>query len=219
MHIVFCLYTQNHQLPYLCRDIKVAMRHFLNFLKSKTFLFQLVLAGILLVAICILMLQWLKNTTQHGVFVTVPDCSKMSVMDMRKVIETVGLRYQVLDSSDYNPEYPRFSIIDQTPPAGSKVKANRKVYFTINPSGYRKVTVPDIVQVTRRNATSMLRAVGLEVQRVTYINELGKDMIYQLKYQGNYIKPGDKLPKTSKIELICGNGIVPQKAREQSNTL
>jgi len=154
----------------------------------------------------------LNSTTNHGEFVEVPDFSKLSVMDMRKEIEEAGLRYEVLDSANFNPDYPRFSIIDQNPYAGAKVKTNRKIYFTVNPSGYKKVTVPKIIQVTKRNATSMLRAVGLDVQRVTYIDELGKDMVYQIKHKGKYIKPGDKLPKTSKIELVCGNGTITDRA-------
>ncbi|TAI48162.1 PASTA domain-containing protein [Flagellimonas allohymeniacidonis] len=194
------------------------MKHFLSFLKSKVFLLQLGLALVATILICYLLLQWLKGSTNHGEFVEVPDFSKMSVMEMRKAVEDAGLRYQVLDSSNYNPEYPRFSILEQDPPAGNKVKANRKIYFTVNPSGYKKVTVPDIIQVTQRNASSMLRAVGLDVQRVTYIDELGRDMVYRLRHKGKYIKPGDKLPKTSKIELICGNGTVPEKARVQADS-
>ncbi|MDC6366047.1 MULTISPECIES: PASTA domain-containing protein [Flavobacteriaceae] len=194
------------------------MRHFLKFLKSKVFFIQLGLAVLALVLLCFLTLQWLKKSTHHGEFVEVPDFSKMSVMEMRKAVEEAGLRYQVLDSSNYNPDYPRFSILEQDPPAGNKVKTNRKIYFTVNPSGYKKVTVPNIIQVTQRNASSMLRAVGLEVQRVTYIDELGKDMVYNMKYKGKYIKPGDKLPKTSKIELICGNGTIPGSARVQADS-
>lgn len=188
------------------------MRNFFNFLKSKVFFIQLGLALLVTVVTIFLVLNWLKSTTNHGEFVEVPDFSKLSVMDMRKSIENAGLRYEVLDSANYNPDYPRFSIIEQTPSAGAKVKTNRKIYFTVNPSGYKKVTVPKIIQVTKRNASSMLKAVGLDVQRVTYVDELGKDMVYQLKYKGKYIKPGDKLPKTSKIELICGNGTIPERA-------
>lgn len=164
------------------------------------------------VVICLFVLSWLKGNTNHGEFVEVPDFSKMSVMEMRQVAEGAGLRYEVLDSTNFNPEYPRFSILEQDPTAGTKVKENRKIYFTVNPSGYKKVTVPKIIQVTQRNATSMLRAVGLDVQRVTYINELGKDMVYYIKYKGKEVTPGDKLPKTSKVELICGNGTIPGSA-------
>ncbi|WP_324025700.1 PASTA domain-containing protein [Maribacter sp. BPC-D8] len=188
------------------------MKNFFNFLKSKTFLIQLGLAVLVLIIVIFVTLRYLNSTTNHGEFVEVPDFSKKSVMDMRKSIEEAGLRYEVLDSANYNPDYPRFSIIEQNPTAGSKVKENRKIYFTVNPSGYKKVTVPKIIQVTKRNASSMLKAVGLDVQRVTYVDELGKDMVYQIKFKGKYIKPGDKLPKTSKIELICGNGSITERA-------
>ena len=194
------------------------MKNFLNFLKSKTFLIQLGLAVVAILVLVFISLQWLKSTTNHGEFVEVPDFSKMSVSEMRKAVESAGLRYQVLDSSEYNPDYPRFSILDQNPPAGNKVKSNRKIYFTVNPSGYKKVSVPDIIQVTQRNAASMLRAVGLDVEHVTYIDELGKDMVYNMKFKGKYLKPGDKLPKTSKIELICGNGTIPGSARVQAES-
>ncbi|MEM6894333.1 MAG: PASTA domain-containing protein [Bacteroidota bacterium] len=194
------------------------MKHFLSFLRSKAFAIQLGLAVVAIILVGYLVLQWLKGTTNHGEFVEVPDFSKMSVMEMRKKVEDSGLRYQILDSSNYNPDYPRFSILEQNPTAGKKVKTNRKIYFTVNPSGYKKVTVPDIIQVTQRNAASMLRAVGLDVQRVSYIDELGKDMVYRMKFKGKHIKPGDKLPKTSKIELVCGNGTVPEKARIQSES-
>ena len=194
------------------------MRNFFNFLRSKVFLIQLGLAILVSIILIFLTLRWLDGTTNHGEFVEVPDFGKMSVPEMRQSVEDAGLRYEVLDSANYNPDYPRFSIIEQNPPAGNKVKENRKIYFTVNPSGYKKVTVPKIIQVTQRNAASMLRAVGLDVQRVTYIDELGKDMVYHIKYKGKYVKPGDKLPKTSKIELVCGNGKITDRARVQADS-
>lgn len=194
------------------------MRNFFDFLKSRTFLIQLGLAVVVSVALVFLTLAWLRSTTHHGELIDVPDFAKMSVGDMRKKVEELGLRYEVMDSANYNPDYPRFSILDQEPPAGNKVKINRKIYFTVNPSGYKKVTVPKVIQVTQRNATAMLRAVGLDVERVSYIDELGKDMVYYIKYKGKDLKEGDKLPKTSKIELVCGNGTIPGQARVQSES-
>ncbi|WFO17869.1 PASTA domain-containing protein [Cellulophaga baltica 4] len=164
------------------------------------------------------MLQWLKSSTNHGEFVEVPDLAKLSVTQMRKVVEDADLRFEVLDSANYNPDYPRFSVIEQNPPAGNKVKQSRKIYVTVNPSGYKKVSVPSIIQVTLRNATAKLRAVGLDVQRVTYIDEFGKDMVYRIKYKGKYIEEGYKLPKTSKIELVCGNGNESQSNQIKSDS-
>ncbi len=192
------------------------MRNFFRFLFSRTFLIQIGLALLAVIVLAFVLLRWLDNTTNHGEYVEVPDFSKMSVMEMRKAVEEASLRYEVLDSANFNPDYPRFSIIDQNPPAGNKVKENRKIYFTVNPSGYKKVTVPNVIQVTQRNATSMLRAVGLDVQRTTYIDQIGKDMVYYVKYKGKQVSPGDKLPKTSKLELVCGNGSIGD--RGQVNT-
>jgi beta-lactam-binding protein with PASTA domain len=194
------------------------MRNFLNFLKSKTFFIQIGLALLVVIILVFLLLRWLNGTTNNGEFVAVPDFSKMSVMEMRTAVEEANLRYEVLDSANYNPDYPRFSIIEQNPPAGNKVKENRKIYFTVNPSGYKKVTIPNVIQVTQRNAASMLRAVGLDVQRVTYIEQIGKDMVYYIKYKGKQVKPGDKLPKTSKLELVCGNGGIGERAQIKADS-
>ncbi len=174
---------------------------------------QLGLALLVVIVLAFIMLRWLNSSTNHGEFVEVPDFSKMSVPDMRVVVDEAGLRYEVMDSANFNPDYPRFSIIDQNPPPGNKVKENRKIYFTVNPSGYKKVSVPNIVQNSIRNATSKLRAVGLDVLRVTYIDEIGEDMVYYVKYKGKNISEGTKIPKTSKVELVCGNGKRTERSR------
>lgn len=194
------------------------MKDFFNFLRSKVFLINLGLALLVLIILCVLMLQWLKSSTRHGDFVEVPDLAKLSISEMRQTIAEANLRYEVIDSADYDPDYPRFSIIEQNPAAGNKVKENRKIYVTVNPSGYKKVTVPNIIQVTQRNASSMLKAVGLEVERVTYIDELGKDMVYYIRHNGKNIQPGDRIPKTSGIELVCGNGDIPDRARVKADS-
>lgn len=182
------------------------MRNFFNFIKSKSFIIQLGLALVVVLVLVFVILQWLKSTTNHGEFVEVPDFSKMTVSQMKHEVDKAGLRSHVLDSANYNPSFPRFSIIEQNPPAGNKVKKNRKIYFTVNPSGYKKVSVPQVIQKTKRNATSMLLAVGLDEPKITYIDNIGKDMVLGIKYMGKNVKPGDKLPKTSKVELVCGNG-------------
>jgi beta-lactam-binding protein with PASTA domain len=89
------------------------MRNFFRFLTSKVFLIQLGLALLVAILLIFLALRWLKGTTNHGDFVEVPDFGKMSVSDMRKAVEEADLRYEVLDSANFNPDYPRFSIIEQ----------------------------------------------------------------------------------------------------------
>jgi beta-lactam-binding protein with PASTA domain len=116
------------------------------------------------------------------------------------------LRYEVLDSARFVPDLPPFSILSHSPSAGSEVKKNRKIYLTVNPSGYGKVTVPNLIQITKRNAESMLKAVGFELGKITYKDNLGKDMVLEILHDGKTISAGTLLPKTSKIDLVLGNG-------------
>ena len=112
----------------------------------------------------------------------------------------------MLDSAKFNPNYPPFSVIEQLPTAGSDVKQGRKIYLTVNPSGYRKLSVPNVIQITKRNAETRLTAVGFELGEISYRNNIGKDMVLEIRYQGDKIEPGVVLPKTSKIDLVLGNG-------------
>ncbi|WP_224483534.1 PASTA domain-containing protein [Robertkochia aurantiaca] len=178
----------------------------IKFVLSKVFLKQVLLAFAVVLVLVIGIMQYLKITTNHGEFVLVPDLSKKSLRQVDEILEQAQLNYVVLDSTNFNPDYPRFSVIEQNPKPNKQVKEGRKIYLTINPSGYRTVSVPDVIQKTRRNAESMLKAVGLQVGEVTYINEIGKDMVYYIRHEGKNINPGHQLPKTTKVELVCGNG-------------
>jgi beta-lactam-binding protein with PASTA domain len=97
-------------------------------------------------------------------------------------------------------------VISHLPDAGSEVKENRKIYLTVNPSGYRKVTVPNLIQITKRNAESLLKSTGFQLGEYTYQDNIGKDMVLEIQFQGKKIEPGVLLPKTSKIDLVLGNG-------------
>jgi beta-lactam-binding protein with PASTA domain len=121
-------------------------------------------------------------------------------------MERFELRYEVLDSAKFNPIYPPYAVIEQTPKAGSEVKRGRKIYFTLNPSGYRKLKVPNVIQITKRNAETRLTAVGFSLGEITYRDNIGKDMVLEIRYKGEKIAPGMILPKTSKIDLVLGNG-------------
>src|SRR5699024_4887497 len=100
----------------------------IKFLTSKTFLKQIILAVVALIILVILALQILKMTTNHGEFVVVPDLSKKSLREVEETLDKVDLRYSVLDSTNYNPDYPRYSVIEQSPKADKQVKEGRKIY-------------------------------------------------------------------------------------------
>lgn len=178
----------------------------IKFLTSKTFFKQIGIAVVVAIVLVFVVMQWLKSATNHGDYIDVPDLSKKSLNEVQMIMEETNLNYVVLDSTNYNPSYPTHSVIEQNPPAGNKVKEGRKIYLTINPSGHRKVSVPKVIQETLRTATSIIKAVGLEVGEVTYVDNIAKDMVLAIRHDGKEIEPGTLLSKTTKIDLVCGNG-------------
>jgi len=181
----------------------------IKFLTSKTFFKQLALAIVAVVVLCFIMLKWLNITTNHGEFETVPNLKGKSV-DVAKIeLKENDLVMEIQDSANFNPDYPRYSVIDQDPRAGEQVKENRKIYLTLNPSGYRKIAVPDLRNKTFRQAKPTLESLGFIIGKKTYIDNIGKDQVLSLRFNGASLKAGTLLPKMSKIDVVLGNGNRP----------
>ena len=180
--------------------------NYLRFLFSKVFLRQL---GFAFIAGCLLLVgvyYGLDKITENNKHIEVPDFETLSIQEIPDIVERFELRYEVLDSAKFNPNYPPYAVIEQSPKAGSAVKRGRKIYFTLNPSGYRKLKVPNVIQITKRNAETRLTAVGFSLGEISYRDNIGRDMVLEMRYNGEKIQPGMVLPKTSKIDLVLGNG-------------
>ncbi|MGB1449428.1 MAG: PASTA domain-containing protein [Flavobacteriaceae bacterium] len=180
--------------------------NYLRFLLSKIFLKQIVYAFAATCLVLVVVFYGLNALTQNNEHIEVPDFETLSLQEIPAIVERFELRYEVLDSAKFNPSYPPFAVIEQSPKAGSEVKRGRKIYFTLNPSGYRKLSVPNVIQITKRNAETRLTAVGFSVGEITYRDNIGRDMVLEMRFEGEKIEPGMVLPKTSKIDLVLGNG-------------
>ncbi|HET8754266.1 MAG TPA: PASTA domain-containing protein [Salinimicrobium sp.] len=180
---------------------------FIKFIFSKTFLIQLVLAFIAIVVIAFITLQWLDFSTNQDQRIEVPDLTQLSLEKVDQKLEELELRREIIDSANYNPEFPPFSVIDQAPRPGKFVKEDRKIYLTLNPSGYRKVEIPaNLIHRTRRQVEPTLRSLGFEIGTITYKPDVGKDVVLELRHNGQKLEAGTKLMKTSKIDLVLGDG-------------
>ena len=171
---------------------------------TKTFLKQLLIAFVAIVVISMLMLWWLRFSTNHNEKIEVPNLSKMSLDKVEDVLDDMDLRYEIQDSANYNPDYPRFSVIEQIPKPGKFVKENRKIYLNLNPSGYRKIEVPDVLGKTRRQAEPTLLAMGFKIGKVSFRPHIS-DNVLEMRYKGDLLKPGTAIQKTAVIDLIVGN--------------
>lgn len=179
---------------------------FFKFIFSKTFLIQLIIAAILVIVIAFLALKWLDYSTNQDQRIAVPDLAKQSLDEVEDKLAAQNLRFEIMDSANFNPDFPRYSVIEQVPEAGQFVKENRKIYLTLNPSGYRKVMIPDLIRKTRRQAEPTLRSLGFEIGDVSYKPDIAEDAVLELRHKGKKLEPGDELMKTSTIDLVLGDG-------------
>ncbi len=177
-----------------------------KYLTSRVFLTQVFLAALIIAVLGYLFMHWLTFTTNHGNEITVPDLSKLTEEQVEEKLDGIDLDYVLLDSLDYRSDYPKHSVVQQDPLPGAKVKEGRKVYIKINSSGFSSVKVPDLIEKTYREAVPTLKALGLEEGTITYIPNLGKDMVLDMRYKGRSIKAGEKVLKSSKIDLVLGDG-------------
>ena len=178
-----------------------------RFIFSKTFLIQLVLAVIVIVVLAFLTMQWLDYSTNQDQRIEVPDLAKMNLDNVEDRLDEMDLDFEILDSANFNPDFPRYSVIDQVPAPGKFVKEDRKIYLTLNPSGYRKIEVPNnLIRKTRRQVEPTLRSLGFEIGEISYKPDIANDAVLELRHKGKLLKAGDELMKTSVIDLVLGDG-------------
>jgi beta-lactam-binding protein with PASTA domain len=142
----------------------------------------------------------------HGESVKVPNLIGKTLDQVDVDLKSLDLSFVILDSARYNSSYKPLSVIGHQPVAGSKVKINRKIYLTINPSGYNEITIPKIIRTTIRQATQRLKSSGFVIGEIEYVDDIGKDEIIEISHKGEMINEGDKLLKNSVIDLTLGNG-------------
>jgi beta-lactam-binding protein with PASTA domain len=177
-----------------------------NYLTSKVFFFQIAICIIIIAVLGYLFMHWLTFTTNHGQEITVPDLRKLTEEQVEDKLDELDLSYVLLDSVDYNNAFPKFSVVEQDPLPGAKVKEGRKIYIKINASGYSSVKIPDLIDKSYREAVPTLKAIGLEEGKIIYIPNIGKDMVIEMRCNGKNVRVGDRVLKASKIDLVLGNG-------------
>jgi beta-lactam-binding protein with PASTA domain len=177
-----------------------------NYLTSRVFFGQVAAAFGIIAVLAYFFIHWLTYTTDHGHEITVPNLARLTEEQVETKLDELDLDYVLLDSVEYNKNFPKFSVVEQDPLPGAKVKVGRKVYIKINASGFSSIKIPDLIQKTYREAVPTLRALGLEEGTITYIPNLGKDMVLEMRLNGRNLKAGDKVLKSSKIDLVLGDG-------------
>lgn len=185
-----------------------------KYLSSRVFVAQMVAALALIAVLAFAFFHWITFITNHGDEITVPNLSNLTPEQIEDKLSELDLDFEIVDTVDYNPAFQKLTIVQQEPTAGSKVKGGRTIYVKLNAATFTMVAVPDLIEKTYRQAVPTLKAIGLQEGEITYVPYIGKDMVRKMMMNGKEIKPGTKVLKSSKIDLVLGDGKVVFDSKE-----
>jgi eukaryotic-like serine/threonine-protein kinase len=172
----------------------------------KVFGFHLALVCIVILLLFTVTSVVLNGTTRHGEALTVPDITGLKAEDAIEILEAKKLKVLITDSLFFEDK-PKNSVLDQNPSPQSKVKEGRIIYITINTTKPPLVSMPNLIDVSLRQAQVMLHGSGLKQGSIIYKPDIAQNVVLeQLSFQKNIV-PGTKIPKGTVIDLVLGDGL------------
>ena len=177
-----------------------------RFLKNHPIIAHLIYITITGFIVMWITLIWLEHWTGHGDFREVPDIKGLSYNEAAIVLAASDLQ-AVLSDSVFNTKVTPGQVVEQIPKAGSKVKPERAVYVIINAYSPRTVTVPNMTDISLRQARSIIEGLGIKNIRVVEVPSEYKGLVMAVKYNGLPLSSGMRIPITAAITIEVGKGI------------
>lgn len=162
------------------------------------------LTAVLIVAVLVVGSMILLNVlTQHNRELSVPDFSNMSLAEAEVSAQQAGVRIDVTDSV-FVRKMRKGAVYRQNPAPGAKVKNGRRIMLTINAVNAKKVTMPDLVGYSMRQAKAELLSRGLVLGRLIYVQDIATNNVLRQLYDNHEIAPGVLVESESVIDLVVG---------------
>jgi eukaryotic-like serine/threonine-protein kinase len=149
---------------------------------------------------------YLPATTNHGETVTVPSLEGLHYTQLEEMVTRRNLRWEVNDSA-YSDKHPPLTVLRQFPPAGAKVKENRKIFLSLNRVNPPTVPVPDLIEKSSLiNAEAVLKSNQLVRGKIIYSPSPFQNLVLDVLFEGTSIEEGTRIPKGSVLDLVIGDG-------------
>ena len=156
------------------------MKHWLQFIFSRTFVKTVAVAIVVFVLTVFCSLWWLKTTTGHDQTVEVPNIKLMPVQQAIETLESLGLIYEVIDSTHYVTGIPKGAIIESYPKEYSKVKWGRKILLSTNPGRLPKYPLPNYKDQLVSYVSSKFATKGFIIDSLVMVPDLSHDLVLRV---------------------------------------
>lgn len=181
------------------------MKTFFSFFTTKTFLKHFgIMVGVTAIGLFITM-SYLDIYTEHGKEFSLPDFRGMTIEQAIEAGKTHDLRFEVMDSV-FTRRKKLGSIVEQDPAPGFKVKDGRRIFLILNSSKPEMVRMINVRFVDLKQAWMDIEANGLELDKISFVDDPQMYLVLDQRYNGRSIAKGDAIEKGAGIELVVGKG-------------
>ena len=177
-----------------------------KFITQRSFVVNLLVAVALLFLIVFLFFMSLGSVTRHNETIRVPQVGGKSLADATSLLEKEGFEVAVQDSVYVDTLAP-LTVVKQSPESEELVKIHRTVYLTINRAQPPLIEMPDLRGFSFRSAEMYLHSLGLKIGDTTYTPDIARNAVKDQLFNGSSIEPGTKIPMSSAIDFVLGNGL------------
>ncbi|MBK6341102.1 MAG: PASTA domain-containing protein [Flavobacteriales bacterium] len=148
---------------------------------------------------------WLRGYTRHNELMRVPDLAGANLAEAEALLAKRDLSALVIDSV-FVEDRPKGTVVEQDPDAGKEVKAGRKVYLVLNANQPKMIDMPKLVDLSKRQALSVLDILGLKVKEMQYKPDPCVDCVIAQLYKGKPIAADERIRRGEAITLVLGAG-------------
>ena len=146
---------------------------------------------------------FLNIATKHNQELIVPDFTNMTVAEAEVAATQAGMRVEVTDSV-FAKRMKKGAVRDQNPAPGSKVKDGSRISLTINALNAKKVTMPNLVGLSMRQALAELQSRGLVLGKFIYVEDMATNNVLRQLKGNREIAPGKMIETDTEIDLVLG---------------
>ena len=176
---------------------------FKEFLKTKTFKYNALAAVGITIFLLLFNMLALRIYTDHGEAIDVPNLKGERVEDVARILKRLDLKFEIQDSVFSHATKPG-TVFDHFPKAGMKVKANRTIYITMCAVNQEKIPMPQLTDISYRQALNIIESSGLIAGKVEYKPSEFPNLVLDQKTEGRSIPVGELIAKGSTIDLVLG---------------
>jgi len=177
-----------------------------KFITKRSFAVNFLVAIALLLLIAFLFFMSLDSLTRHNETIRVPQVSGRTLADATSVLEKEGFEVAVQDSVYIDTLQP-LAVVKQSPESEELVKVHRTIYLTVNRAQPPLIEMPDLRGFSFRSAQLYLESLGLKVGDTSYTPDIARNAVKDQLFNGRTIEPGTKIPMSSAIDFVLGNGL------------